>query len=302
MEKHDDIEDKSTNSVNNNPNSRDNTNESSEKEFKESLKKIKIARIRTTTVNYCYPDPFYEENLIADKLEYYYPKMNDCIASGDIVRALQFCQDTIMAIEGLMKHKSRLIMRSDAWINTYLILDDFCKFIEQHTDSQSVEDEVMMTYLRAGMLREKMLREYHIVIANAFSYTAGKFQSEGEYDKAIEYYEKALVIRERFLGREHSDLAETYYYMARVYEEQNNYDRALEIYKTALTIIQKDQSMNYRFMATVYLCIGRIYIKKTDYNNALTFYEKALSIYKEKLGPNHPDTNYVLKLIDEVKK
>jgi tetratricopeptide (TPR) repeat protein len=150
--------------------------------------------------------------------------------------------------------------------------------------------EALEWYLKALVIRKKVLGAEHPRTAAMYNNIAVIYQDQGDYAKALEWHHKALAIREAVLGTEHTYTAATYNNIASVYQGQDKYAEALEWHHKALAIREKVLGAGHPDTAATYNNIAGVYKDQGKYAEALECYYKALAIREKVLGAGHPDT------------
>ena len=142
---------------------------------------------------------------------------------------------------------------------------------------------------RAMRLREWVLPEDDLVLADSYNVISVDFYYLLYYKKALEYSKKALSIREKVLPADHPDLAKSYNNIGAGYSNLGDHRKALEYLEKALSIREKMLPADHPDLAKSYNNIGADYTNLGDYRKALEYLEKALSIREKVLPAYHPD-------------
>ena len=108
-------------------------------------------------------------------------------------------------------------------------------------------------------------------------------------------YRKAVKILEKHLGIHHLSTAYAYLGMGKVRQMDESYKEALEYEQKALSIAEETIGLESPFAADIFLALGETYEALSQ-----ECFQKSYFIRKRTLGPFHPQTQTVWKLIWQV--
>ncbi len=151
-------------------------------------------------------------------------------------------------------------------------------------------DESAELLLRVKKIREKLLGEDHLEMAEVYDRLAGMYRRQGMYSEAEKLYKKALNIQERVLGKNHSDTAASYNNLGLLYNDLGKYQEAEELYRKSLAIEEKVSGEGHPNTATSYNNLAILYQNQGKYEESEKLYKKAILVREKALGKGHPDT------------
>lgn len=143
--------------------------------------------------------------------------------------------------------------------------------------------------LQAREIKEKLLGEGHLALAQIDHDLAFVYEKQGRYQEAETLYQKSLRISEKVLGEEHPDTAISYNNLAGVYESEGRYREAEALYQKSLKIREKVLGEEHPDTATSYNNLAGVYESETRYQEAEVLFQKSLKIIEKVLGEEHPD-------------
>ncbi|MFN0173126.1 MAG: tetratricopeptide repeat protein [Saprospiraceae bacterium] len=142
---------------------------------------------------------------------------------------------------------------------------------------------------KAVSIREKILPQEHLDLAESYNNLAVTYGALGEHQKRLVFNQKALSIGERVLPAEHPDLAQSYNNLAATYHALGDFQKCVEYFEKSLSIREKvlpqehpDLAQSYNNLATTYHALG-------DFQKCVEYLEKSLSIFEKVLPPEHPN-------------
>jgi tetratricopeptide (TPR) repeat protein len=142
---------------------------------------------------------------------------------------------------------------------------------------------------RALILRQQILGEYHLDVADSQNNLARLYYLQGRYNEAEPLYEKALALRKRILGEEHIDVANSLNNLALLYSTKGQYSESEPLYEQSLCLYKRILGEEHPNVAMGFNNLAGLYFKQSRYSKAELLYEQTLALYKRTLGEEHPD-------------
>ena len=131
---------------------------------------------------------------------------------------------------------------------------------------------------------------------------AAIYQQTLRYDQAEQLLRDVLEADRKIIGETHPDFAISLQNLAALYQVKGNFEQARELYLQALQVDKLnggDQTLRY---ANKEANLGTVYQEMGETGKALQLLESALKIRERILGKNHPDYQYTLYNLAELKE
>lgn len=141
---------------------------------------------------------------------------------------------------------------------------------------------------RSLAIREKILGEDSLEVAEAANNLAEIHANTNGYAKAEALYQRELAIQEKILGREHLAVANTLSNLGILHTNFNNLDKPEPLLQRALEIRRKLLGDEHPDVAQAFSNLARLNLGKGNYDQAEQFYGRALAIWEKNLKPDDP--------------
>ncbi|MCG8424963.1 MAG: serine/threonine-protein kinase [Proteobacteria bacterium] len=149
-------------------------------------------------------------------------------------------------------------------------------------------------------LRENVLGEENILVADSYDHVGIVFISTGRYQESLDMHRRAAAIRDKLLGPEHPRTAISLINVAEALIELSDIAEALRLVQRALAITQKALGPHNPKVAYALTNLARIQGKMGNYDEAQKTFERALSMWNDWLGNKHPLVTENLVRLGEV--
>lgn len=170
------------------------------------------------------------------------------------------------------------------------LLDEVATYLQ--TRARFGEAEALRQ--RALEMRETVLGQDHIEVAEVLNNLAELYRHQGKFTEAEPLYLRSLVIVEKSLGKNHPTVAAILNNQALLYQDQGELAvaepiqlRALEIWENALGRDHPNIATCLNNLASLFLAQGKL-----DHGEPLLL--RALEIREKALGRDHPDVAAIL--------
>lgn len=160
----------------------------------------------------------------------------------------------------------------------------------------------MVWYKRSLMIREKIRGKNSPAVAEALNNLGELYRAKKDLKKAMDCHKRALKIREKHFNKNSLEVAESKFGIAGVLYQQGQLDKAAALWEEVCNIYTNNPKVSQPRVAAITLNIGGVYFQKGDYQQAEQQFEKAVEIYSKVLGPNHPDTQNALRILNFCKQ
>jgi CHAT domain-containing protein/tetratricopeptide (TPR) repeat protein len=141
--------------------------------------------------------------------------------------------------------------------------------------------------VRALEIREKVLGQDDLVVADTLSFLANNYEYTGDYASAEPLMLRALKIKQKVLGPDHQEVAEELFQIGSSYRHRGDYVKAEQTQQTSLSILEKTGLGQTPMAAADLESLGRIYYARGDYANAEIYYQRGHAVWEKILGPDH---------------
>src|SRR5258708_7820786 len=142
---------------------------------------------------------------------------------------------------------------------------------------------------QALVIREKLLKQQQLAMAESLNDLALLYRSQGKYSQAEPLYQQALEIRKRLLGEKHPDVAQSLHSLASLYVDQGKYSQAEQLYREALDIRNLALGQGHPEVAQSLNDLALLYRSQGKYSQSESLYQQALEIRERLLGKEHPN-------------
>jgi tetratricopeptide (TPR) repeat protein len=105
-----------------------------------------------------------------------------------------------------------------------------------HMLALEIEPDAESFLKRALAIREKLLGEEHLAVADTHITLGYLYEAQRRYDEANAHHLRSLEIREKLQGKDHLDVATQLSHLASMYRSQGRYPEAEPLYQRALSI------------------------------------------------------------------
>lgn len=157
-------------------------------------------------------------------------------------------------------------------------------------------------YKRSLMIREKIRGKNSPAVAEALNNLGELYRAKKDLKQAIDCHKRALKIREKHFNKNSLEVAESQFNIAGLLYQQGQWDKAAVLWEEVCNIYTNNPKVSQPRVAAITLNIGGVYFQKGDYQQAEQQFEKAVEIYSKVLGPNHPDTQNALRILNFCKQ
>lgn len=177
-----------------------------------------------------------------------------------------------------------------------------CNELGQIAKKEGDLDGAMVWYNRSLMIREKIRGKNSPAVAEALNNLGELYRAKKDLKKAMDCHKRALKIREKHFEGNSPEVAESKNNIAGVHFQQKQWEKAAVLWEEVRNIYANNPKVSQQRVAAITLNIGGVYFQKGDYQQAEQQFEKAVEIYSKVLGPNHPDTQNALRILNFCKQ
>lgn len=123
---------------------------------------------------------------------------------------------------------------------------------------------------------------------------------QDNFEFAINIFNNLITYQQHSNESNIAETINTIYNLGCIYYKMNNLEKTIELFNNVLTI--QSSILNYAIENVIYIVqnLALLYYKQKKFNDALIACEQILDYQKEKLGINHLDTIFTIKLIQEI--
>ncbi|HEU4414715.1 MAG TPA: CHAT domain-containing tetratricopeptide repeat protein [Candidatus Angelobacter sp.] len=176
----------------------------------------------------------------------------------------------------LANERDRALQEANALFRAYVQLRDQGRYVEAGPNLQ-----------RALEIRERLLGEDNLLVANTLGFSASYFDNIGDYASAESANLRALKIKEKLLGPDHPDIAQEFLSLGGTYQHRGDDLKAEEAEKQGLAILQKTHQGETFTAAALLEQLGFVRYATGDYQSAQEYALKARAIWEKLLGADH---------------
>jgi len=151
----------------------------------------------------------------------------------------------------------------------------------------------MELFLESLKIREAVLGEGHIKIAQNCQSLANAYIQTSDLEMATNYLQKALQIYEQNNQDKHPNVADILNSLGFVNYSQGEFTNALTLYERAKKILLTQFDSNHSRFWTIYNNLGDLFLEQGDYNKALIYYQNNFQILQEIVPSNHPNFGHI---------
>jgi CHAT domain-containing protein/tetratricopeptide (TPR) repeat protein len=142
-------------------------------------------------------------------------------------------------------------------------------------------DAALIAAERALALREKVIGEEDVSIADALHLVADVLDDLGRYGQAEPLNVRALQVRERLLGPEHPDVARSLFNLGWIAKAKSDFTTAEALYYRALAIQEKALGADHREVMTTLNDLGVLYSQMGQHDRAIAIRERVLAVREQ---------------------
>ncbi len=150
------------------------------------------------------------------------------------------------------------------------------------------------------LIEERNYGEDHPNLAVCYSNLGVVLWQLEDYERARILLEKAIALEEQNLGPDHPDLARNYSSLALIIQDLGDYKGAQILLEKAVLMDELNYGEGHSNTALDYTNLAFVYQGLGDITRARTLLTKAHLIYKNLFGPDHPYTQQVLNLLQDL--
>ncbi len=165
--------------------------------------------------------------------------------------------------------------------------------------SQFTEAEPLLR--NALTIREKLLGEDNLDVAQTLNLLGVIYVDEGQLAQAELLLQRALIIREKFLGQEDPKVAETLHDLGLVSQEEGKVFQAQVLLERAVAIREKMLGRENEETTRSIASLAGVYCTLAKFDQAAQLAQEALAINKKILGYDHPETVHSLVSLASVR-
>lgn len=151
--------------------------------------------------------------------------------------------------------------------------------------SKALEARTPLT--RALEIRERVLGENDLLVAETLGFLANSYSFAGDYVSAEPLLIRAQKIFEKLLGPDHPRLARVQLDIAALYLKRGDDLKAEEMDLKALEIYERGHLSDDSVVGSILENLGGFQYARGDYENAEKYYERSRAIWEKMLGPDH---------------
>jgi len=140
---------------------------------------------------------------------------------------------------------------------------------------------------RALEIRERVLGENDLLVAETLGFLATSYSSAGDYASAEPLLIRAQKIFEKLLGPDHPRVARLLLNIAALYLQRGDDLKAEEMDLKALEIYERAHLSDDFVVGSILENLGGFQYARGDYENAEKYYERSRAIWEKMLGPDH---------------
>ena len=160
---------------------------------------------------------------------------NHAVGRGDFNSAADTWIQALEALDEVKDDDPRVALTLDR------LADTLCK--------ADKKKEAIPVLVFCVELKERILGEDHIELANTLNNLAELYYSMGDFSSGMPLSERIMNIYAQVFGREHLGLAMIATFLALIYHGREDYEKAEALYKRALNIKQKVLGYNHSEVA-----------------------------------------------------
>lgn len=136
--------------------------------------------------------------------------------------------------------------------------------------------------------------EKDLEVATSYLNMAECFRMMGRSEEALTHQEKGIAVRKEILGPQDPSVADGLASMALALTNVNRREEAMDAFQEALKIVEQQPNGHRSEKAgMIWNGMGFLEQGRKNWAPAVEHFEHALDIWTERLGPNHPNTEYV---------
>jgi CHAT domain-containing protein/Flp pilus assembly protein TadD len=161
----------------------------------------------------------------------------------------------------------------------------FDEYARLNRASKTLEARTPLT--RALEIRERVLGENDLLVAETLGFLANSYSFAGDYGSAEPLLIRAQKIFEKLLGPEHPRVARVQLDIAALYLQRGDDLKAEEMDLKALEIYERAHLSDDAVVGSILENLGGFQYARGDYENAEKYYERSRAIWEKMLGPDH---------------
>jgi len=162
------------------------------------------------------------------------------------------------------------------------LFDDYSRL---NRASKTLEARTPLT--RALEIRERVLGENDLLVAETLGFLANSYSFAGDYGSAEPLLIRAQKIFEKLLGPDHPRVARGLVGIAALYLQRGDDLKAEEMDLKALEIYERAHLSDDFVVGSILENLGGFQYARGDYENAEKYYERSRAIWEKMLGPDH---------------
>jgi CHAT domain-containing protein len=161
----------------------------------------------------------------------------------------------------------------------------FAEYLRLKRASKTLEARTPLT--RALEIRERVLGENDLLIAETLGFLANSYSLAGDYGSAEPLLIRSQKIFEKLLGPDHPRVARGLLDIGGLYLQKGDDLRAEEMDLKALEIYERAHLADDSVVGSILENLGGFRYARGDYENAEKYYERSRAIWEKMLGPDH---------------
>lgn len=161
----------------------------------------------------------------------------------------------------------------------------FIEAVRLRVQGRQAEARPLLT--RSLEIREKVLGQDDILVANTLGALANNYDYTGDYASGEPLALRSLKIKEKVLGPDHPEVAHDLLELSASYQDRGEYFKAEEMQQRAWGILLRAQQTGTPDAAGVLESLAKTYYAMGDYPRAEEYSERGRAVWETLLGPNH---------------
>lgn len=161
----------------------------------------------------------------------------------------------------------------------------FAEYSRLNRASKTLEARTPL--MRALEIRERVLGESDLLVAETLGFLANSYSNTGDYGSAEPLLVRAQKIFEKLLGPDHPRVARGLLDIAALYLKRGDDLKAEEMNLKALEIFERAHLSDDSVVGSILENLGGFQYARGDYENAEKSYERSRAIWEKMLGPDH---------------
>ncbi|HSS21673.1 MAG TPA: CHAT domain-containing tetratricopeptide repeat protein [Pyrinomonadaceae bacterium] len=161
----------------------------------------------------------------------------------------------------------------------------FTEYGRLNRASKTLEARTPLT--QALEIRERVLGENDLLVAETLGFLANSYSVAGDYGSAEPLLIRAQKIFEKLLGPDHPRVARVLLEIAGLYQKKGDDLKAEEMDLKALEIYERAHLSDDAVVGSILEDLGEFQYARGDYENAEKYYERSWAIWEKMLGPDH---------------